>query len=54
MLMNEVSIVLQTLLDVSACLSSNVSFSSVGEALHHAMTTVKQVRLSLTLDHLFM
>ena len=38
-------VALQTLLDISACLSSSVSFSSVGEALHHAMTTVKQVTM---------
>ena len=39
------SLVLQTLLDIDlfGCLSSTASFSSIGEALHHAMTTVKQV-----------
>ena len=32
-------------MDISSCLSTNVSFSSVGEALHHSMATVKQVKL---------
>ena len=38
---------LQTVLDISSCLSDNASFSLAGDALTHAVTTVQQVQCTL-------
>ena len=35
---------LQTVLDISSCLAGNASYSMVGEAITHAVTTVQQVQ----------
>lgn len=43
---------LQTVLDISSCLSDNASYSMAGEALTHAVTTVQQVQWSYGLHYI--